>query len=117
MAAVFVYGTLKEGYSNYERVLQPFVERGECELVSNSARLADRSAKMFVDYYYCPYLLMRNTGDEINQDRPPMTGGEIMNERDSLPCGELYTVSPEALEKLDELEGVQAGRYKRILVE
>lgn len=86
---VFVYGTLKRGFYNYDAVLarQPdaaFVAEG----------VTTERFPLFVDHYKIPYLVHR-AGE----------GRRV--------AGELFAVGPEGLAALDALEGVDEGRYAR----
>lgn len=89
---VFVYGTLKRGFFNYDAVLAKqedatFVEAGT----------TTEAYPMFVDYYKVPYLVHR-----------PGEGHRIV--------GELFSVGDAGLAALDKLEGVP-GRYDRFEVD
>lgn len=121
---VFVYGTLKKGFHNYEHVLRgketadatvrpyggsgleppygrtveqgsgPAAEEGEAAPQQVEAVINEVRGTLFVDRYYIPYLQL----SETNKTRVR---------------GEIYTVSSSMLAILDELEGVGKGRYKR----
>jgi gamma-glutamylcyclotransferase (GGCT)/AIG2-like uncharacterized protein YtfP len=86
---IFVYGTLKRGFLNH-RVLNSSVLKGLYQTTS--------PFPLFVDAYCVPYCV-----------DSPGTGHRI--------SGEVYAVSPEVLEDLDELEGVADGRYARKRIE
>ena len=90
---VFVYGTLKRGFFNHEAVLQG--RPNHWKLLDVDARL---SGSLFVDAYYIPYLFLTRDEDSIERE-------EVR--------GELYAVSSQILETLDDLEGVMEGRYTR----
>ena len=89
---VFVYGTLKRGFWNYDKVLArqagaTFVEAGETV----------ERFPLFVDMYRVPYLV-----------HAPGEGHAV--------AGELFDVDDAALAALDELEGVP-GRYDRFEID
>ena len=91
---MFVYGTLKRGFSNHMRVMQKQGCEGWYRYKSDATTAA--SFPLFVDDYGIPYLLnRRGTGSPVK--------------------GELYDVSEEGLQALDELEGYP-DRYTRMQV-
>lgn len=101
---VFVYGTLKEGFVNHERVMAG----SNCSLwgmESDDASIqVSEGEGLFVDIYYIPYLVLKKE-----------RGGDKDGENDSerVVKGELYRVKSSMLDILDELEGVKEGRYTR----
>mmetsp|Transcript_31354 Transcript_31354/g.47401 ORF Transcript_31354/g.47401 Transcript_31354/m.47401 type:complete len:159 (-) Transcript_31354:800-1276(-) len=90
MTKLFVYGTLRKGFSNYQRVMQDCVHH-----YLGIARTLE-PIRLFCDSYYIPYAVCGKGGVPI--------------------VGELFSVDEELLEKLDELEGVASGRYSRVQV-
>eukprot|EP01064_Diplonema_japonicum_P038607 TRINITY_DN940_c0_g1_i3.p1 TRINITY_DN940_c0_g1~~TRINITY_DN940_c0_g1_i3.p1 ORF type:complete len:163 (+),score=28.15 TRINITY_DN940_c0_g1_i3:43-531(+) len=89
---VFVYGTLKKGFYNHENVMK---KRAECYEYIGDATTSEKYP-LLLDVYAVPYLV-RKSGM-----------GHCIS-------GELYQVTDEGLQALDELEGVP-GRYCRELI-
>ena len=87
MAKLFVYGTLKRGYSRSAVLLQ--------ETFLGTARTVARYRMYDCGDY--PGLVESLGGQSIE--------------------GELWEVSPECLKRLDEIEGVGIGLYKRVKVQ
>ena len=88
LKAVFVYGTLKRGYGNH-RLLEDAVFAGEA-VTAPKYRMFDAGA--------FPYM--------------------VVDEDSGIPIhGEVYVITPEILERLDSLEGVAYGHYRRIKVD
>lgn len=88
--AVFVYGTLKRGFYNFDAVMAPFGAGAAFQALART----EARFPLFVDHYRVPYLVNR-----------PGTGHQI--------TGELFSVDDECLAALDVLEGVASGRYER----
>mmetsp|Transcript_6689 Transcript_6689/g.21099 ORF Transcript_6689/g.21099 Transcript_6689/m.21099 type:complete len:162 (-) Transcript_6689:60-545(-) len=92
MQRVFVYGTLKRGFVNYERVIAP--------RAAGARYVADATTvdayPLFVDVYKVPYLVHR-----------PGAGSRI--------AGELFEVDDATLAALDVLEGYP-DRYDRLKI-
>ena len=104
---VFVYGTLKRGYSNFERYLAVAEKHGNARLISGTAR----TLRKF------PMVLRPKT-------MPPATCGPVMMEstEDSSEAGhqiigEVFEVTAAGLEALDILEGVTKGHYYRRIID
>jgi gamma-glutamylaminecyclotransferase len=94
MHYIFVYGTLKRGFPNYD------AQRLGSFYVSDCATTASYSL-VIADQYYIPVLLLDN--DNVAR-------GRII--------GELYHVDQATLRWLDALEGVGKNRgYQRVEVE
>ncbi|OAY82596.1 putative gamma-glutamylcyclotransferase [Ananas comosus] len=89
---VFTYGTLKHGFSNHG-LLQDLVRSGDAAFVGGAATAG--RLPLVCGPYRVPFLLnLPGSGDRVS--------------------GELYAVSPRALARLDELEGVARGHYERL---
>ena len=93
--AVFVYGTLKQGFFNHKHVLLPPGPAGAAFVQPARTHLR---YPLFVDYYAVPYLVNR-----------PDTGQRIV--------GELFSVDDSTLAALDVLEGVAKGIYERRVID
>ncbi|XP_073031654.1 putative gamma-glutamylcyclotransferase At3g02910 [Primulina eburnea] len=94
-ALIFTYGTLKRGFSNHP-LLQDMMATGDASYVG-SYRTRD-SLPLVCGPYRVPFLLnLPGRGQRVS--------------------GELYAVSQRALEKMDELEGLQRGHYERLAIE
>lgn len=91
---VFVYGTLKKGFYNYDVYLKPAVEFGKAELVG-AAQTAQPDFHLVLKrdrFVPCLY-------------RAPSEGYNVL--------GEVYRVDKDALEALDILEAVAEKYYLR----
>jgi gamma-glutamylaminecyclotransferase len=85
MSKVFVYGTLKKGYCNHSCLEDsPLVGKGK----------SVPRFRMFTNGYFPMVIRTFNT-----------EGVQV--------TGEVYEVSPETLARLDRLEGVSYGHYRR----
>ena len=92
MFYVFVYGTLKKGFPNYDESLLSHYFVGDCKTI-------DRYPLVVANKYYSPVLI-----DEKGE-------GQLVH-------GELYKVSQEVLTILDKMEGVgQDWGYRRIQID
>ncbi|CAD7951631.1 unnamed protein product [Amoebophrya sp. A120] len=134
---VFVYGTLKKDFFNYNRFMKA-KENLHWTLVSSHAVLESaRIRAFFVDCYYTPYLVLAPEQDK-NKVQPPvdaeiLSGGDLLcSEKPGLAQaelalgeklqqsktahGELYRVDDVMLAELDELEGIARDRYTRSVV-
>lgn len=134
---VFVYGTLKHGFFNYNEVLLPALladqkyqqDNTQNQLNLGSLRTTEDNdlngdalipktlplcqrvehkhayinGLLFVDAYFVPYLI---PGDLVRKDGAPTFSVNPV-------YGEIYSVNDEMLARLDELEGIEKGRYKR----
>lgn len=92
MHRVFVYGTLKRGFWNYDAVL---ARQSGATFVETGTTVA--AYPLFVDAYRVPYLV-----------HAPGAGSRI--------AGEVFDVDDAALAALDALEGVP-GRYDRFEID
>ncbi|KAJ1694684.1 hypothetical protein LUZ63_011382 [Rhynchospora breviuscula] len=92
---VFTYGTLKRGFSNH-KLIQSLIHSNHASFVGPAA--TSSPIPLVCGPYRVPFLLNLSSGrsDEIY----PVSG-------------ELYSVSPLGLARLDELEGVSKGHYER----
>jgi len=93
---VFVYGTLKSGYTNYERYLGVAVKNDKARLIgcgATSERYPMVVKTPDMDSGTCSPVLMDL----------PNTGLHVM--------GEVYAVDDSTLEALDLIEGVKTGYY------
>lgn len=101
---VFVYGTLKRGFTNHARYLAVAEAHGGAQLMHRSAATSS------------PFRLVVRPKHLL-----PATCGPVMMECDAAEgsqiTGEVYQVSPATLEALDILEGVPKGPYYRKLVD
>ncbi|URD95905.1 Gamma-glutamylcyclotransferase [Musa troglodytarum] len=91
-ALVFVYGTLKRGFPNYS-LLDDLIRDGDATFVA-----AGRTASPFplvVGPLSIPFLI-----------RLPGSGRRVY--------GEIYTLSPRGLVRVDDLEGTHRGHYERL---
>lgn len=91
---VFVYGTLKTGYYNYNVYLQPAIELGKAEFVGSAHTARPEFHMVLKKDRFVPCLY-----------RAPADGYVVP--------GEVYRVDADALEALDVLEGVDEGYYVR----
>ncbi|KAL3650136.1 hypothetical protein CASFOL_006539 [Castilleja foliolosa] len=94
-ALIFTYGTLKQGFSNHP-LLQDMISAGDATFVGRCRTLP--SLPLVCGPYRVPFLL-----------NLPGRGNRV--------SGELYAVSPAALARMDELEGVSRGHYERLPIE
>lgn len=94
--SMFVYGTLKRGYTNYERYLGLALERGKSRFVGR-ATTVER----------CP-LVVRPV-----HIKPKTCGPVLMDQVGTGHCikGEVYKIDDSTLEAMDILEGVHSGAY------
>ncbi|XP_051121348.1 putative gamma-glutamylcyclotransferase At3g02910 [Andrographis paniculata] len=92
---IFVYGTLKEGFPNHS-LLQDMVATGD--VAAHGPRRTVHRLPLVCGPYGIPFLL-----------NFPGHGHRV--------SGEIYAVSPAALAKLDELEGILEGHYERLPIE
>lgn len=91
---VFVYGTLKQNFLNYERYLRPSLERGKALLCSPACHTTHRYPLRIFGQRSVPVLYdRRGTGCKVK--------------------GELYFVDDDVLNALDMLEGVHLSFYYR----
>ena len=91
MTTIFVYGTLKRGFPNYNEQRLGAFYCGNCTTV-------ERYALVIADQYYVPVLLKDNY----------KTAKECI-------AGELYQVDQQTLKWLDKLEGIGKPKgYQRI---
>jgi len=97
---LFVYGTLKTGFTNYQRYLHPALVSDKMSLV-DTATTADTFPLVVR-----PVNMLPATCGPVLMDTPTTgaAGHQI--------SGELYQIlDPSALEAMDILEGVKAGFY------
>ncbi|KAI3471316.1 hypothetical protein Pfo_027979 [Paulownia fortunei] len=94
-ALIFTYGTLKQGFSNHP-LLQDMMATGDATFLGSYRTL--HRLPLVCGPYRVPFLL-----------NLPGRGHRV--------SGELYAVSPTALAKMDELEGVSGGHYERLPIE
>lgn len=97
---VFVYGTLKKGFTNYKWYLGPAVELGKAVFVGEG------KTKDPFPMTLAPVHLLKT--------RPPVVLDRREGEQIS---GEVYEVDDSTLEGLDLLEGIKAGKYLRREIE
>ncbi len=103
---VFVYGTLKKNFKNYNKLVQPHLKQSRpadpslpwARLLCGQAVVED-VGWLFVDAYYIPFCVFSSDG-----------------ENSSPIHGEVYRVNNVLLKILDDLEGVAENRYQRIEV-
>ncbi|KAL1211443.1 putative gamma-glutamylcyclotransferase [Cardamine amara subsp. amara] len=88
---VFTYGTLKRGFSNHV-LMQDLIRSGDASFKGVYQTL--ENYPLVCGPYRVPFLLNK-----------PGSGQRV--------TGELYTVSPRGLSRLDELEGISRGHYVR----
>lgn len=102
-ALVFVYGTLKQGYYNYDVYLKPAVEMGKAEFVA-AAKTGDPAFHLVLKkdrWVPCMY-------------RAPTKADGYEGELDGYQVpGEVYRVDRDVVEALDILEGVDEAYYLR----
>ena len=91
---IFTYGTLKHGFSNHT-LLQDMMASGDAAFLG-LCRTANQ-LPLVCGPYRVPFLLnFHGRGHPVS--------------------GELYSVSPRALARMDDLEGVTRGHYERLPV-
>ncbi|KAL9648274.1 hypothetical protein ABK040_013893 [Willaertia magna] len=91
---VFVYGTLKEGFANYEHKMMKYKS---CKLISKQAITLDKFPLMVLGERKIPYLFgVKGIGNNIE--------------------GEVYLVDDEHLKELDIFEGCDTGHYSREII-
>ncbi|KFK37739.1 hypothetical protein AALP_AA3G023200 [Arabis alpina] len=88
---VFTYGTLKRGFSNHV-LMQDLIRSGDASFKGVYQTL--EKFPLVCGPYKVPFLLNK-----------PGSGHHV--------TGELYSVSPKGLSRLDELEGISRGHYVR----
>ncbi|CAN7112951.1 unnamed protein product [Brassica rapa subsp. narinosa] len=88
---VFSYGTLKRGFSNHV-LMQDLIRSGDASFKGVYQTL--EKYPLVCGPYRVPFLLNK-----------PGSGQRV--------TGELYSVSPRGLSRLDELEGISRGHYVR----
>lgn len=93
---VFTYGTLKRGFSNH-CLLQDLARAGDAAFVAAAATA--EPLPLVCGPYRVPFLL----------NLPGEHGCQRVR-------GELYSVTPHGLARLDELEGVSRAHYERLPV-
>ncbi|KAK6118470.1 hypothetical protein DH2020_047737 [Rehmannia glutinosa] len=92
---IFTYGTLKQGFSNHA-LLQDMMSTGDATFLGSYRTV--HTLPLVCGPYRVPFLI-----------NLPGRGHRV--------SGELYAVSPAALAKMDELEGVSRGHYERLPIE
>ncbi|GAQ87664.1 hypothetical protein KFL_003680140 [Klebsormidium nitens] len=90
----FVYGTLKRGFGNYW-LMEDMVQQGTAHFLG-TARTQHRYP-LVCGPFQVPFML--NNRDEGHHVK-----------------GEVYSISNAGVERLDELEGVDKGHYKRLAI-
>lgn len=91
-AVIFTYGTLKRGFSNHG-LMQEMIRSGDASFIG-PARTCDR-LPLVCGPYRVPFLLnLPGAGERVR--------------------GELYSVSPRGIARMDELEGTCRGHYERL---
>lgn len=98
---VFVYGTLKQGFYNFERYLKPATEFKLAEYIADGVTAHPDFRLVLHKQRHFPYLYRSQEGSQTGYSVP----------------GELFRVSEQALKALDVLEGVADGWYNREEVE
>ncbi|XP_039122872.1 putative gamma-glutamylcyclotransferase At3g02910 [Dioscorea cayenensis subsp. rotundata] len=89
---IFTYGTLKRGFSNHV-LMQDLILAGNAIYLGHAITVTP--LPLVCGPYSVPFLLnLPGAGDKVR--------------------GELYSVSPRALIRLDELEGTLRGHYERL---
>lgn len=91
-AVIFTYGTLKRGFSNHG-LMQEMIRSGDASFLG-PAGTCDH-LPLVCGPYRVPFLL-----------NLPGAGERVL--------GELYSVSPRAIARMDELEGTCRGHYERL---
>ncbi|KAL1550606.1 putative gamma-glutamylcyclotransferase [Salvia divinorum] len=92
---IFTYGTLKQGFSNHG-LIQEMTATGDAAFVG-AARTLPR-LPLVCGPYRVPFLL-----------NLPGRGHRV--------SGEIYAVSPAAVARMDELEGIGRGHYERLPIQ
>ncbi|KAG0488526.1 hypothetical protein HPP92_007337 [Vanilla planifolia] len=89
---VFTYGTLKRGFSNHV-LMQEMIRDGDAAFLGISHTV--EKFPLVCGPYRVPFLInLAGAGDCV--------------------LGELYSVSPRGVARMDELEGVSRGHYERL---
>jgi len=96
--AIFVYGTLKRGFTNYARYL------GLAEVAGKAAFLGEATTTVRFPMTLRPPHLAPATNAPLLLDSEGV--GELV-------CGEVFEVDSCTLEAMDILEGVNKGKYHR----
>ncbi|EPS61870.1 hypothetical protein M569_12924 [Genlisea aurea] len=92
---IFTYGTLKRGFANH-CLLDDLISTGDAAFVASGATV--HALPLVCGPYRVPFLL-----------NFPGLGNRVY--------GEIYAVSPAALIRIDDLEGVSRGHYERLPIE
>jgi gamma-glutamylcyclotransferase (GGCT)/AIG2-like uncharacterized protein YtfP len=110
MTRLFVYGTLKSGFQWNQKYLHSRLGT-RC---IGPARTVDKMALVIGDSGV-PYLL----GDYINDSRGFDNNNDAgaVSDRRKMIVGELWEVSVEALQGLDDYEGLTKGYYNRVSID
>jgi gamma-glutamylaminecyclotransferase len=93
---VFTYGTLKRGFSNH-KLLEALIQSNHASFVGPAA--TSSPVALVCGPYRVPFIL--NLPNSRSSEIYPVSG-------------EVYSVSPIGLARLDELEGVSRGHYERL---
>ncbi|XP_078148385.1 AIG2-like (avirulence induced gene) family protein [Carex rostrata] len=93
---IFTYGTLKRGFSNH-KLLESLIQSNHASFVGHASTSSPLA--LVCGPYRVPFLL--NLSNSVSDEIYPV-------------LGELYSVSPLGLARLDELEGVSKGHYERL---
>ncbi|KAH7854449.1 hypothetical protein Vadar_013916 [Vaccinium darrowii] len=93
-ALIFTYGTLKKGFSNHG-LLEEMMATGDASYLGPYTTVDEYP--LLCGPFRVPFLL-----------NFPGSGHRV--------SGELYAVSPAALQRMDELEGTSKGHYERLPV-
>ncbi|PIN00366.1 gamma-glutamylcyclotransferase [Handroanthus impetiginosus] len=94
-ALIFTYGTLKQGFPNHS-LLQDMMATGDATFLGSCRTL--HRLPLVCGPFRVPFLLnLPGRGQRVS--------------------GELYAASPNALAKMDELEGIARGHYERLPIE
>ncbi|KAJ0401570.1 hypothetical protein ATCC90586_002878 [Pythium insidiosum] len=97
---VFVYGTLKRGFFNFESFVRPAIERGKAEYLCDGLTVASD---------LCLVLRKERQVPALYRATPGETGYRVP--------GEVFRVDADVLKALDILEGVAEANYYREEVE
>lgn len=109
---VFVYGTLKRGFFNFDRFLGG--KEAQWRLVSDTAVLRRGAAAFFVDTYWTPYFVFATASDHGQHQKHGDAEADGSSALKPIAVrGEVFAVDDSLLQDLDELEGVARGRYTR----
>ncbi|KAG6429404.1 hypothetical protein SASPL_107455 [Salvia splendens] len=92
---IFTYGTLKQGFSNHA-LLQDLISTGDAAFVRAARTL--HPLPLVCGPYRVPFLL-----------NLPGLGHRV--------SGEIYAVSPAAVARMDDLEGIGRGHYERLPIQ